>query len=403
MSLGTFNANGIFDSQLNPANLNEDSFANAILQLFPSGNAPIYAFTGELNRTVAKGIEHGYFTKAMAYSKMTVPSLTVAAATTITVDSTVGVAPYMVFQNQATRENIRILTIASATSVTVTRAFGRVAAADITAGTILIAIGNAQTESSLRPAYRSIKKSYVPNYTMITRNAWAVSDTARASLLKLKKYDNVSENRTDCMEMHSTEIEQGLIWSQAVAPSGDPLLHSTQGIIDCIMELAPANVKTAGATTSYSQLVDLVEPAFAYQSSSTTGKQRTVYCDSRAMKVFHDIGRLSGQVTMTAETTVFGLMFTEFKIYKGMLRLLEHPLLSEMSNDAGIAIIVDLPSMKIAYMEGRDAKREEFDGSKDSTGSGIDAVGGSLTTEFATEFQAPPTFGLINGLTQGVA
>ena len=122
------------------------------------------------------------------------------------------------------------------------------------------------------------------------------------------------------------------------------------------------------------------------------------------MRVFHDIGRLAGEVTLTPMSTVFGLQFTEFKFYKGLIRLVEHPLLTELATTGttGMAIITDLTGIKLAYMDGRDVVRETFDGIKDGSNSGIDATGGGLLSEFATEFPAPPTFGIINGLTQGV-
>jgi hypothetical protein len=73
--------------------------------------------------------------------------------------------------------------------------------------------------------------------------------------------------------------------------------------------------------------------------------------------------------------------------------------LNETAPTAGIAIGVDLPSIGVAYMNNRDAKKEEFDGSADGTNNGTDASGGSLTSEFATEFKSPQTCGVVLGLT----
>ena len=269
-------------------------------------------------------------------------------------------------------------------------------------------VGNAQPEASLRPVERSIASVYVPNYTVILRNAWAISDTARASLAEAG-FNNVAETKMDAVELHSTDIEGQLLWGQAVAPTTDATtgkpIHATQGLVDAIYQHAAGNVTTAGSTTTYSQLVDLIEAPFTYSSNKSGGglKERALFCDSTAMKVIHDVGRLAGEVQMTSETTSFGMQFMSFKFYKGTLRLIEHPLMNELAPAAGMAIAVDLPTIGIAYMEGRDVKKEEYDGSADSTGNGVDASGGSLTTEFATEFVSPQTCGIINGLTAGIA
>lgn len=408
MALGTLNANGFFRTSFNPTELNRKSFSNTIMRLFPNGSAPLYALTGEVNKTKAVSASHGYFTKHYAISSLTLDDATHMAAgdTTMVVDSTVGIAVGMVFQVPLTRENIRVNTVTDATTLQIDRSFGRVAAGAIQDNDVLTLVGNAQVEASDRPVARSMNTVYVPNYTVIVRNAWHISDTARASLAEAG-FNNVAETKLDCMEFHSTDIEGNMIWGQAEAPATDATtgnpIHATQGIVDSIYEHAAANVQTAGATTTYAQLVALVEPMFANSSSKTGGglKERTLFCDSLAMKVFHDIGLASGQVTMMLKDTSFGMQFVEFKIYKGLLRLVEHPLLNETTpaDLTGIAIGVDLTSIAVAYMEGRDVKKEDYDGSGDGTNSGTDASGGSLTTEFATEFRSPQTCGVINNLT----
>jgi len=402
--LGTMNNNGYFYTSFNPDELNRKSFSSMIMRLFPNGSAPLYYLTGEVGKAKAVAASHGYFTKHMAYSFLTIDGAKVAGDTAFTVDSTTGIASGMVFQIPATRENFRVNTVTSATVVQVDRSFGRVAAGAVADNAVCTLVGNSHVEASQRPESRNLTSAYVPNYTIIIRNAWSISNTARASLSEAG-FNNVAETKMDAVEFHSTDIEGNLLYGQAVAPATDATtgkpIHATQGLVDAIYEHAAGNVQTAGATTTYAQLVSLVEPAFQYSSNKMGNglKERAMFCDSTAMKVIHDIGRLNGEVTQTTETTTFGLQYQSFKFYKGQLRLIEHPLLNEIAPASGIAISVDLNSMALAYMEGRDVKKEEYDGSGDSTDSGIDASGGSFTTEFATEFRSPNTCGIINGLT----
>lgn len=402
--LGTLNPNGFFHTGFNPDTLNTRSLAHTILRLYPNGSAPLYALTGEAKKgRKAVASTHGYHAKHYAMSSLTVNGAIIAATTTLVVDATAGIVPGMTFQIPLTRELIRVNTVTNATTLQVDRAFGRIAAGAIADNDVLKLAGNSQIEASNRPIARSMATIYVPNYTVILRNAWHITATARASLAQ-SGFNNIAESKLDCAEFHSTDIEGSLLWGQAVQPATDATtgnpIHATQGLVDAIYQYASGNIQTAGGTTSYSQLVSLAEPMFAHSTSKTGGglKERTLFCDSLAMKVFHDIGIASGQVTMNTKQTTFGMQFMEFRMYKGVLRLLEHPLLNETATSTGIAIGVDLTSIGLAYMEGRDVKREDYNGSADGSNNGTDAEGGSLTTEFATEFLSPQTCGVINGL-----
>ena len=399
-----FNPNGIFYADYNPAELNARSFAATVLKLWPNGSWPLFGLTSQMGNTRAKATTHAYFTKVMTFPLLGVNDATgmVAGDTVMVVDSTAGVVPNMVFQVPATRENVRIVSVDSAIQVTIARGYGRVAAGAILDNAELFCVGNSHEQASPRPVARGMSASYVPNYTQIVRNAWALSDTARASLAEAG-WNNVAENRQDCMKFHSVEIEESLIWGQPLAPTGTPPRHATQGIIDAVYQYAAGNIQAAGATTSFNQLVTMLEPMFQFQSDLGSAKERMVLCDATAMRVFHEIGRLYGQVTMGLEKTTFGMEFTEFRTYKGTLRLVEHPLFNGQPLANGIALVVDLGSMGLAYMDGRDVKTEEYDSSKDSTNNGQDAVGGSLLSEYATEFRLPQSCGVITGLTAGVA
>lgn len=403
---GTFNPNGIFYSTFNPETLNVRSFPDTILRLWPYGTAPLYAMTGQCKRTTAVNHTHGYHTKRMAFTVLTVDGLLDGAATTLVVTSTAGVVPGMVFQVPATAENIIVTAVTDATTLTIARSYGRVAAGAVADEAVLFCVGNNHTEASERPVARGVTAEYVPNYTSILRNAWNVSDTARASLTETGDYNNVSENRTDCMQFHSSDIESTLFWSQPQAPNaitGTKLEHSTQGVVDAIRQFASGNMFTADATTTWAQIQSYLEVAFTSVSSLGSPNERVMFTDATGHKVMTALGELYGNTWKGMETTTFGMQFTALRFYKGTVYIKEHPLFNSVGTPAGLAVVLDLPTMAMAYMDGRDVKREEYDGSKDSTGNGVDAVGGSLTTEFATEFKDPGACVVINGLTAAAA
>ena len=395
---------GIFNTNLNPAELNAKSFAGTILRLFPNGSAPLFALSSQSGKSKAKASTHGYFSKTLSFIKTTSTVADASGATTMNVASTAGMTPFMVLMNTRTRENIRVLTIASGTTITVTRAFGRVAAAACTIGDNLIQVGTAFMEGSDRPTARQLSTVYIANYTQIFRNAWGLTDTARASLAEMG-YSNIAESRKDCSMFHSIDAESAILFGQPkMDTSGSQPLHATQGIIDAIYQYAPNNVNAAGATTNYDQLVALVEEAWTYSTDASNPKMRAGFCDSTGMKVMHQIARLSGQVEIMQSETSFGMQFTKFKFYKGEINLIEHPLMNALQTAAtGTLLVMDLPALKLAYMDGRDTIAEEYNINGKVIPNGTDGVGGSLTSEFAVELINPYSCVYVTGLTAGAA
>ena len=395
---------GIFNTNLNPAELNAKSFAGTILRLFPNGSAPLFALTSQAGKSKAKASTHGYFSKTLTFVKTTASAADAAGVTNLSVASSAGMTVSMVLMNTRTRENYRVTAIPDATHVTVTRAFGRVVAAANIIGDNLICVGTAFMEGSDRPTARQLSTVYIPNYTQIFRNAWGLTDTARASLAEMG-YSNIAESRKDCSMFHSIDAESAILFGQPkMDTSGSQPLHATQGIIDAIYQYAPNNVNAAGPTTNYDQLVALVDEAWTYSTDASNPKMRAGFCDSTGMKVMHQIARLSGQVEIMQSETVFGMQFTKFKFYKGEINLIEHPLMNALQTAAtGTLLVMDLPALKLAYMDGRDTIAEEYNINGKVIPNGTDGVGGSLTSEFAVELINPYSCVYVTGLTAGAA
>lgn len=394
-------ATGLFNINGNVAELNARSFAGQILRRFPNGSAPMFALSSQSGKAKAKSTTHGYFSKTMAFVNTT-SGATTNVATTLVLATTVGIVVGQVLFNPRTRENVRVTSITNATDVVVTRAFGRVAAAAVNAADVWIAIGSAYEEGSNRPTAKRLTTVYVSNFTQIFRNAWALTDSARASYAEAG-YVNIAEDKKDCSMFHAVDMEAAIIWGQPkMDTSGATPIHATQGVIDALEQYAPANTNTAAATTTYNQLVGFLEPAFLYSTDMSNAKERVAFCDNTAMKVFNEIGKASGQVQIQNAQTSFGLRFTQFNFYNGTINLVTHPLLNGL-NRSGMALIMDMPALKLAYLDGRDTKSEDYGVGGKSADNGQDAVGGSLTTEMAVELINPFSCALIEGLTAGVA
>ena len=384
-----------------PTELNKKSLCSELMRLFPNGASPITGLSAMLGTTTAVASTHGYFSKTAEFIFTTVGVGYSAGAATITLASGAGLAADDIIHNVTTRENMRIVSIAGAVA-TVTKGYGRVADTTGTAGHKIIKVGSAKPENSSRPTARQFPVVYVSNYTQIFRNAWAVTGTAAASLSEIG-FNNVAENRRDAAFLHTLEQETATIWGQAkMDTSGAQPIHTTQGIIDAVRQYTSnANYVTAGATTNLTEFVGYVAKAFKYSTDLSNPRLRYAFGDSKAIDVINQIAVKNGSVQLTPETTTFGMDYSNFKCYKGTLRLMEHALLNGYDETAGRLIILDIPSIKLAYMPGRNAKVEQYGESGKIVENGTDGQGGSFTSEMAVELRNPWGCVVIEGLTAG--
>jgi hypothetical protein len=98
--------------------------------------------------------------------------------------------------------------------------------------------------------------------------------------------------------------------------------------------------------------------------------------------------------------TNFGLNFSTLTTPRGKFRIIEHPLFNTNSTWAKMAVGVDLPTFRLAYLAGRKTQNLEFNTKGDQAqDNGIDAVGGTLTTEVTTVIKNTPANVVIRNLT----
>ena len=400
---------GLFNTSSLTTDLAKKSFAGLITRLMPNGSAPLFGMTSMLAAETAVQVEHGFFTKTMLF-----PQLTLAAAvadgtsTTFTVTSTTNVLPGMIMRANETGENVIINSVLDATHVSVSRGVGTVAAAAISDATDLYQVGNAFEEGSVRPNALNVTPVRITNLTQIYRNTWAVTDTIRATMM-IAGDTNVAESRQDCAAFHATAIETGLFFGQKSqgTRNGQPF-RTMDGLISIVGNLTyypssylAANVSTAGATTNYTQLQNFLEPMFNQTTDPKVANERVLFVGGTARRVINDIGRLNGTYYITDGQNSYGLQFSSFRTARGMFRMIEHPLFNTNTSWAKMAVGVDLSTFKVAYLGDRKTQNKEFNQSNEAVDNGIDAVGGTLTTEMTCVVKNPPANAVVYNLTAG--
>jgi len=401
MSTGIFSTGGFTQD------LAVKSFASMITRLMPNGQAPLFGLTSMLPTETAAQVDHGFFTKTMLFPMFNLDAAVANATdTTFTVATTADLASGMLMRAESTGEVVIINSIISATQLSVTRGVGSTPGA-VADNVNFYQVGNAFEESSVRPNALQINPVRITNFTQIFRNTWALSGSAQATQV-IAGDTTVAENRMDCASFHAADIEKALFFgtkSQGTR-NGQPF-RTMDGLRNIILNPAyyPAsyggvvNNTTAGGTTNFTQLEAALDPTFNQATDPKVGNERVLFVGGGARKVINNIGRLNSTYYIQNGATSYGLQFGQFNIARGSFRMIEHPLFNSNADWSKYAIAVDLSTFRVAYLGGRKTMKQEFNMSGTAVDQGIDAVGGTLTTELTCVVKNPPANAIITNLT----
>lgn len=375
------------------------SYLGNIIRLMPNGTAPLFAMLGMVPAKSVTNILHGYWTKTMPFPKVEVTTGMDANIGTV-IGENKDIIPGAILQSP-TGENMLVISITDTTHLQVIRSFGSVASAPVAAGDILYQIGNAHEQGSYRPNAINLQPELVNNYTQIFRNSWSITRTA-SKIAEFVGGGETAESKQDCAASHNRDVETALFFGQMKQTIfKNQVMTSMDGIESVIRKYAPQNIHTAGATTDYDQLEEMLDSVFDITSDPKVGNVRTLFTGAKGLKVINNIGRLSGEYQLADGQTSFGLQFRTFKTTRGTFNLVEHPILNSNPAWAAKAFVVDLSSMDLAYLTQTESKNYGEDGKP--VENGLDAVGGDLLTEVTTEFKMPSSMAVISNLTQAAA
>lgn len=395
---------GLLSSASAPQNLNALSFAQAITRLMPNGTAPLFGLTSLLKDESASNIEHGYFSKTMIFPFVTSSATALAGDTSITVAAYDNIVPGDLLMNERTSEIVLVTALTSGTVLAITRAVGTVAAAAVNSGDVWRTVGNAFEEGSVRPSAVAIIAERYVNNTQIFRNSWAVTKTA-AAIPQIAGAGYVSESKQDCAALHAMAIEKALFFGQKFmgTKNGQPF-HTMEGIIPRVNAAAAGNVTTLGATTNWTQLEAALDKTLATVTDPKGGNIRTMFVGGTARRVIHNIARLNSTYQITTNETAWGLQIDTIRTPRGTFEMIEHPLFNAYgaaSTWAKMAVICDLNAFSLAYL------RKTSDAGYNAAGAlvdnGVDAEGGTLTTELTCTIKNPAAFGVLYNFTAAAA
>lgn len=397
---------GAFNTAVIPQDLAKKSFAALITRIMPNGSAPIVGITALLKDEVAAQIEHGFYTKTMLFPSVVLSAGAAAADTTLTVASTANMMAGMILRSDSTNENMLVTGVISPTQLAVQRGLGSVTPAAISSSVNLWMVGNAYEEASLRPASQIILPTRTTNYTQIFRNTWAVSETTRATMF-IAGDTAIAESRRDCAAFHAVDQEKSILFGQRFMGqrNGQPF-HTMGGLIESVTNNASGNVTTLGGTTNWTQLEAALDPAFNQVTDPTSIGERALFVGGFARRVLHAIFRANSTYFIQDSQTTWGLQYDTFKIPRGRFNIIEHPLLNaygQASSWAKMMLGLDLNTFGMAYLTGRKTTNKEFNMDGAVVDNGVDAVGGTLTTECTCLVKNPAADLVLYNATAGAA
>ena len=410
---------GIFDSSGHPTNtpliesdLLKKSFPSMITRLMPNGAAPLFGMSSMLKEKTASQPEHGFYAKTMIFPEVTLGAAVVdgnVVAFTVTDSSQILKGMLLKTDSTAARSEVMlVVAVPDPTHVTVQRNIGSTAYGAITNATKLYQVGSAFEEASDRPDSMAITPVYITNYTQIFRNTWALSDSVRATQV-LAGESNVAESKQDCAAFHAVDIEKALFFGTKSASTlnGRPF-RTMNGIIETVADTtlypsgATANVFTGGGAitpTDWTTMETYLESTLNQSADPKGSNDRLVFCGGTFKKTLNNIGRLNANYDVTQGQTEWGLQFSTFKTTRGTFRLIEHPLFNSNSRYSAMGVVLDLPCISVAYLAGRKTDSKTFNEGGSAADNGIDAVGGTLTTECTLELRNPAACAVITNVT----
>lgn len=396
---------GLLTSASAPADLNALSFSQMITRLMPNGTAPLFGLTALLKDETASNIEHGYYSKTVVFPSVTLGAAVAdGVATTLTVVSTADIVVGDMLMVSSTQEIMLVTGVTDATTLAVQRGVGTIAAAAVSNSVVLYTVGNAFEEGSVRPAASSILAVRNVNNTQIFRNSWAVTKTA-AAIPQIAGAGYVGESKSDCAMFHAQAIEKALFFSQKYMGTRNGMpFHTMEGIIPRVTAAAPGNIVTLGATTNWTQFEAALDPTLQTVTDPKSGNIRTMFVGGTARRVINNIARLNSTYEITGDKTEWGLQISTIRTPRGVFEMIEHPLFNAYGASsawAKMAVVCDLNAFSLAYL--RRTNDASYNASGALVDNGIDAEGGTLTTELTCLIKNPSAFGVLYNFTAAAA
>lgn len=392
------------------------NFREMILFRNPNGSAPIFALSARAQKDTTDDPEFSWWDEPNDLVRVKVNGALGSGDTTIVIDSADpstsapgnvwGLARHLkpgdILMVEPTTdaaaftpEYIRVESVISDTSFTVTRGVGGSSAGSIGDNLTLLLVGSAYAEGTGAPRAASRNPVKYSNYTQIFKDIYEITGTAEQT--RTRTGDPVKNDKKRKAFDHARGIELAMLFgrkSETTGDNGKPLRT-----MDGIRRFVPNTVWTSAKTLN--DFLDEVSTVFDFDTEA--GDTRIAFCGNGALNQFNkacaNSSGSAAQINFNGLTKVYGMNFNEFILPQGRLLIKTHPLMNRHKvNDSfgytNSMLIMDFSALRWRPLRNRDTKFQDDIQNKDEdvkrgmwmTEAGIEVRYGGLTCKYIGGF-----------------
>lgn len=380
---------GVFASDQGIQGDRKGDFAAALLQVNPTGTAPLLALSSGMESADAADTVVTWFEENHISGRINLTN-NAGTATSIVVDDVSIVVAGAIFILEASGEYVFVQSVSGST-LTVIRGFGGTTVTAIDGSSTpkpIQRIATAHEEGSAKPV--AVANLGFPrfNYLQIFRNAWDVTGTARN--VEFHTGDLVAKNKRDAGFFHAEDIERAMWFGvKSIGVKNNKPFRTMDGILAQIT----TNVTTQGGDTTQAELNAHFEAIFA-RNIKGKPNERIAFCGNKVITTLNAIAVKDGVNNLSPGQTEFGFKITKWLTPYGDLSLMTHPLFNESPVWTENLYTLHPGAMRTRWLR----RTHEDTNDRDGTRAGADADFGVFTSELSIEYRAELTGGKFTGI-----
>lgn len=390
---------GIFASNQGIVGERVGDFASTMLNIEPTGNAPLLGLTSGMPKESAQDVTFHWNEDGHEPGRQAITAG--GTSTTVGVADASFYVPNTILMVEETGEHLFVVS-SSGNNLTVIRGLAGTSVVAVNNTMHVQKIGNAFEEASAAPTPVTQQGAPRLNFVQIWRNGWAISGTAKA--VKFTTGSKLAYNKQMCASYHAEDIERSFIWGRkAMTTLNGKQFRLTDGILTQI-ESYGGVVKTAATggnagELSRGDLEDFIQEVFLYNVKGQAN-ERIAFVGNMALAAIQRMAWLDGSYQFSQGETKLGIKITEVVTPFGSLKLMTHALMNENPVWTHEMYVLHPGAIKKRML------RDTFPENWDKHGNGVagkDADEGAITTEGGIQCGAAKTMGIYRNIRKGVA
>ena len=417
------------------ANEVPEDWREAILYLYPNGDAPLTAILSKMDSeetesdtfhwwTQALSRWGGSFTAGELYTDAILSSVYTSGGVqgqTVYIKLTEAVADMFRVGHQALIRDASDLDVdvnATVTAVVKAGASSYIAVklleadnnssnGDLSDADTVLVIGNINAQGAFTPDSISLDPIEFSNFTQIFRDPLSLTRTARKT--RYRTGDKYRKMKREALEMHAVNMEKAFFWGVKSSSTGsnNKPEKTMDGIVRMIRTNASGNVSNWKLDADFggqswlqggeSWLNTQLETIFR-----NGGSEKIAFCGSGFLKAINDLALNGAHINITPESVSYGIKVRQWLTPYGTLFLKLHPLFSHETTNRSSAVIVEPRLLTFRYIDDTMFFGEEnmMKNNRSSAGSGkrMDGTEEEYLTEAGLEYHHPEAFGYLFGV-----